>query len=128
MRLLLDTCTFLWAVDEVSRLSSNARSLIVDPANQVYLSAISAWEIAVKQASRGLLLSEPAHTFVPKYREAQGYMELPLDEAAALQVGRLPTPHRDPFDRMLVWQAIAHSLTIVSPDTQIMQYPVRTLW
>lgn len=128
MRLLLDTCTFLWAVDHVTQLSATARSLIVDPDNDIYLSAISAWEIAVKQANGGLILSEPAHTYVPKYRAAHGYAELPLDEASALHVGRLPTPHRDPFDRMLVCQAIAHSLAIVTPDVHITQYPVRTLW
>lgn len=128
MKLLLDTCTFLWAVDDVSRLSSTARSLMVDPQHDVYVSAVSAWEIAVKQASRSLILSEPAHTFVPKYRQAHGFIDLPLDEASALHVGRLPTPHRDPFDRMLVCQAIAHSLTIVTPDAHIAQYPVNTAW
>lgn len=128
MKLLLDTCTFLWAVDEVGQLSATARSLIIASENDVYLSAISVWEIAVKQANGRLVLSEPAHVYIPKYRDAHGFLELPLDEAAALHVGRLPTPHRDPFDRMLVCQAIAHSLTIVTPDTQILQYPVRTIW
>lgn len=128
MKLLLDTCTFLWAINEVAQLSPTARALIVDPDNDVYLSAVSAWEIALKQASGALSLTEPAHTFVPKYRSAHGYRELPLDEVAALHVGRLPTPHRDPFDRMLVCQAMAHSLTIVTPDPHIAQYPVNTVW
>lgn len=125
---MLDTCTFLWAVDNTSKLSAAARSALVDPANDVYLSAISAWEIAVKQVNGALALSEPAHAYVPKYREAHGFIELPLDEAAALHVGRLPTPHRDPFDRMLVCQAIAHSLAIVTPDAHVAKYPVRTIW
>lgn len=128
MRLLLDTCTFLWAIDERTRLSGRARSLIVDPDNEVYLSAISAWEIALKQERGSLALSEPAFRYVPKHRQAHGYLELPLDETAALRSGRLPPMHKDPFDRMLVCQAIEHALTIVTPDAHITQYPVRTVW
>ncbi len=128
MRLLLDTCTFLWAIDDRAKLSEAARSLIVDAGNEVYLSAISAWEIAVKQGRGSLRLSEPASRYVSKYRKAHGYVELALDEASVLHVGSLPTPHRDPFDRMLVCQAIAHGLIILTPDPQISQYPVRVLW
>lgn len=128
MRLLLDTCTFLWAVDEQTQLSDQARSLIADPANEVYLSAISAWEIALKQERGSLVLSEPAHRYVPKFREAHAYLELALDEASALRSGRLPQLHKDPFDRMLVCQAIEHSLTILTPDAHITQYPVRAVW
>ena len=128
MRLLLDTCTFLWAVDDDAKLSDAARSLIVASENEVYLSAISAWEITVKQGLGNLILSEPAFQYVPKYREAHHFLELPLDEASALQVTRLPTPHKDPFDRMLICQAIAHGLSILTPDPQISQYPVRTAW
>ncbi len=128
MRLLLDTCTFLWAIDERAQLSDQARTLIVDPGNEVFLSAISAWEIALKQQRGNLVLSEPAHTYVPKQRRTHGYLELPLDETAALRSGRLPALHRDPFDRMLVCQAIEHSLIILTPDAHISQYPVRTVW
>jgi len=128
LRLLLDTCTFLWAVDEQTQLSDQARSLIVDPANEVYLSAISAWEIALKQERGSLVLSEPAHRYVPKFREAHGYLELALDDASALRSGRLPKLHKDPFDRMLVCQSIEHGLTILTPDAHITQYPVRAVW
>lgn len=128
MRLLLDTCTFLWVVDEHANLSDAARKAIVDPANEVFLSAVSSWEIAVKEARGHLALSEPAPRYVPKYRAAHRILELPLDEASVLQVARLPTPHKDPFDRMLVCQAIAHALAIVTPDPLIAQYPVRILW
>lgn len=128
MRLLLDTCTFLWAVDEQSRLSDAARSLVIDPGNEVFLSAVSAWEIALKQSGGRLALSEPALQFVPKYRAAHRFLELPLDETAALRLGQLPAMHKDPFDRMLICQAIAHGLAIVTPDPLIAGYPVRTLW
>lgn len=128
MRLLLDTCTFLWLVDDASALSQTARALIRDPGNEAFLSAVSAWEIAIKQGLDRLVLAEPALRYVPKYRAAHHLLELPLDEAAALQISRLPAIHKDPFDRMLVCQAIAHGLTLVTPDTQITQYPVLTAW
>jgi PIN domain nuclease of toxin-antitoxin system len=125
---LLDTCTFLWAVGDPGRLSDQARAAIADRGNEAFLSAISAWEIAVKQARGQLELSEAAPSYVPKYREMLRLVELPLDEPSALQVARLPRPHKDPFDRMLVCQAIAHGMAIVTPDPLIAQYPVRTLW
>ncbi len=128
MRLLADTCTFLWMADDASRLSDTARKLLADPDNEVFLSAISAWEIALKQGLGKLTLSESATRWVPRFREAHQLRELPLDEAAALQVARLPPLHRDPFDRMLVCQAIAHGLAIVTPDPRISQYPVRVHW
>lgn len=128
MKLLVDTCTFLWAVSAPDRLSERARSGIADATIEAHLSAISAWEIAVKQARGALVLSEPAPTYVPKFRDALRLLELPLDEVSALHVARLPAAHKDPFDRMLVCQAIAHGLTIVTPDPLIAQYPVRVLW
>jgi PIN domain nuclease of toxin-antitoxin system len=128
MRLLLDTCTFLWAVDEQTHLSEQARAAIVDPDNEIYLSAVSAWEIALKQGMGNLILSEPAVRYVPQYRDALGITGLSLDEESALQVGQLPTPHKDPFDRMLVCQALVHGLAVVTPDLQIARYPVRVVW
>jgi PIN domain nuclease of toxin-antitoxin system len=128
LRLLLDTCTFLWLVDDESQLSEPARRLMLDAGNEVFLSAVSAWEIAVKQGLGRLVLSEPALHFVPKYRDMHRVLELPLDETAALQINRLPATHKDPFDRMLVCQAIAHGLILVTPDPQISRYPVRVLW
>jgi PIN domain nuclease of toxin-antitoxin system len=128
LRLLLDTCTFLWAVDQQAELSAKARSAITDPSSEVYVSAISAWEIAVKQERGNLALADSAQRFVPKYREMLGFLDLALDEASALRSGSLPPLHRDPFDRMLVCQAIEHGLVIVTPDAHITQYPIRTLW
>lgn len=128
MKLLRDICTFFRAIDKRAQLSDWARALIVDPGNEVYLSAISAWEIALKQERGNLVLLEPAFSYVPKQRRTHGYLELPLDESAALRSGRLPAVHKDPFDRMLVCQAIEHGLVILTPDAHINQYPVRTVW
>lgn len=128
MRVLVDTCTFLWAIAGAPDLSATARRVIVDPGNEVYLSAVSAWEIAIKWGRGRLVLVEPPDRLVPAQRIAHGIDELPLDEASALHASRLPALHRDPFDRMLVSQAIVHGLTIVTPDELVVQYPARTIW
>lgn len=128
MRLLLDTCTFLWSISGAPELSARARALYTDPENEVYLSAVSAWEIALKHALGRLPLPEPPERFVPAQRRRHGIDALPLDEESALHLARLPALHRDPFDRMLVCQAIAHGLVVLSPDPLVTQYPVRATW
>jgi PIN domain nuclease of toxin-antitoxin system len=128
MRLLLDTCTFLWLVTEDKTLSQKARDLFVDPSNEVYLSAVSSWEIAVKYALGKLPLPRAPAQLVPEERERHRIAELPLEERAALAVARLPEHHRDPFDRMLVAQAVMASMTLLTPDPLITQYPVPTVW
>ncbi len=128
MRLLLDTCTFLWIVGGAPELSVRARQAFADPANDVYLSAASAWEIAVKHRLGRLPLPETPDRFVPRARDAHGIDRLDIDEAAALHVARLPDLHRDPFDRILVAQALLGGLVLVTPDEALRQYPAPTLW
>ena len=128
MKLLLDTCTFLWIVSGASELSDRARTLFADPENDAYLSTVSDWEMALKHALGRLPMPEPPARFVPAQRTAHGIESLPLDEEAALHLDRLPALHQDPFDRMLVCQAIVHGLAIVTPDRLIAQYPVRIVW
>jgi len=128
VRLLLDTCTFLWIVGGAKELSPRARHAFADPSNEAYLSAASAWEIAVKHRLGNLPLPAPLDEFVPAQRAAHGIEPLPVDEEAALHVAKLPDLHRDPFDRMLVAQALVGGLVLLTPDDPIHQYPVRTLW
>ena len=128
MRLLLDTCTFLWAVSDPSRLSPRGAALIVDPSNDVFLSSVSAWEIGVKYGLAQLQLREPPDRYVPAEREAHGFEPLALDEESVLHVSRLPALHRDPFDRMLICQAIVHGMAILTPDPLVTQYPARVIW
>ena len=128
MRLLLDTCTFLWAVSDETRLSAEARGLIIDGSNEVYLSAISTWEIALKHSRGALELPASPDRYIPEIRKAHAIEPLPLHEEASLWLTRLPALHRDPFDRMLVSQAAVHGLALLTPDPQIRQYPVRTIW
>lgn len=128
MRLLLDTCVFLWIAGGAAELSSGARQAFADPANEVYLSAASAWEIAVKHGLNRLPLPEAPAQFVPRVRQAHGIDGLGVDEAAALLTAQLPPVHRDPFDRILIAQALAGGLVLVTPDEAIRQYPVPSLW
>ncbi len=128
MRFLLDTCTFLWLLLDAPRVSGRARQLFGDPANEAFLSVVSAWEIAVKYAAGRLGLPQPPEQFIPEWRRRHGIESLALDEEAALCASRLPKLHSDPFDRMLVCQAIVHGLPILTPDPQIAQYPVRVVW
>ena len=128
MRLLLDTCTFLWWSTGSENIPARVRSLVADPANEVWLSVVSVWEIGLKHALGRLPLPEPTERFVPRERERHGFASLVLDEESTLHLSRLPPLHKDPFDRMLVCQGIEHGLSLVTPDRLITQYPVRSIW
>jgi PIN domain nuclease of toxin-antitoxin system len=127
VKLLLDACTFLWIVGG-DRVSEAAAAAYRDPSNEVYLSAASVWEITIKHQSGRLPLPEPPDTLIPAERRLRGIAHLPIDEDAVYQLPKLPQLHRDPFDRILVCQAIAGSLAILTPDPLIRQYPVRVIW
>lgn len=128
MKVLLDTCAFLWVIGDAPQLTPSARGNFSDPDNDVYLSTISTWEITLKYSLSTLPLPEPPERFVPEQRENHGIEPLALTEQATFHLHRLPGLHRDPFDRMLVCQAIDLGLVILTPDPLITQYPVRTLW
>jgi len=128
MKILVDTCAFLWIVSESPRLSKTAAAVFLDRNNERYLSAASAWEIGIKHAAGRLPLPERPDVLIPRIREASGIASLDIDEESALLASRLPGLHSDPFDRMLVAQAIVHGMTILTPDREIEQYAVRVLW
>jgi PIN domain nuclease of toxin-antitoxin system len=128
VKCLLDTCTFLWIITGAKELSPVARELFTDPANEVLLSAVSVWELSVKHALGRLPLPSAIERFLVEQRERHGIVALPLNERAVLHVHKLPALHRDPFDRMLICQAIEHDCVLLTPDPLITQYPVRTQW
>ncbi|MCP4575332.1 MAG: type II toxin-antitoxin system VapC family toxin [Deltaproteobacteria bacterium] len=128
MKLLLDTCTFLWLIKGSGALSSNAIEAFADPKNEVYLSSVSAWEINVKFRLGKLPLPLSPDKFIPKERKRHMITPLDLSEQDTFHLLKLPNPHKDPFDRMLVCQAIEHSLTILTPDPLVTQYPIRSIW
>lgn len=128
MNLLLDTVTFLWWVTGDPALSKRAVELVRDPSRRVFLSPVSVWEIVLKHTLGKLPLPEDPASLIPRLRAESRIEELPLTEGAVLQMVRLPALHRDPFDRMLLCQAIEHGLTLVTPDEEMCRYPVRTEW
>ena len=128
MRILLDTCTFLWIVTDAPELSDLSREVFVNPGNEVYLSSVSTWEIAIKHAMGRLPLPEVPEKFIPAQRKEHGVASLALEEEVTLHLTRLPEMHKDPFDRMLICQAIVHGLVVLTPDELIMQYPIRCIW
>jgi PIN domain nuclease of toxin-antitoxin system len=128
MKLLLDTCAFLWLIRDDPKASPKARALFVDPANEVYLSAVSAWEIGVKYHAGKLPLGASPEIYVPEEREKHGIDTLALDEMATFELRHLPRHHADPFDRMLIAQAVAHQMAILTPDPLIHRYPIAVRW
>ena len=117
--ILLDTQTLLWLVSAPDQVSAAAREAIADPARDVVVSAISAWEIAIK-TRLGRLEGEPLLSAWPEIMAAMAVTELVIEAADAIMAGRLSWDHRDPFDRMIVAQAARRGLTIATRDTQIL--------
>ena len=128
MKGLLDTCTFLWIITGSRELSPAAAKVFTDPANEILLSVVSVWELSVKHSLGKLPMPASLDRFVLEQREKHGITVLPLEERAVYHLHKLPVLHRDPFDRMLICQAIEHDCVLLTPDPLIAQYPVRTQW
>ena len=127
MQLLLDTHVFLWFISGDKRLPKTLRDRIRDLHNEVYLSVVSLWEAILKHQLGRLPLPQSPERYLPTQRERHKITSLSLDEASVSQLVHLPPIHRDPFDRMLVCQAMAHGLTLVTVDDVICKYPVLVL-
>ena len=123
MRLLLDTHAFVWWVTDVARLIETTRSAIAAPGNDVFVSAITGWEVAVKRAKGTMTAPDNLSATVEK----KGFIHLPLTFHHAEQAGKLPMHHRDPFDRFLIAQAQAEGLILVTRDQHIPRYDVATM-
>ena len=128
MRLLLDTHAFFWWLSGSSRLSLPARQAIGDEDNEVMVSAASAWEIATKHRIGKLPDAEALALDIPGAIAGQNFEELPITVEHAVRAGALPGPHRDPFDRMLIAQALSGNLVLVSIESLFDSYGVRRLW
>jgi PIN domain nuclease of toxin-antitoxin system len=128
MRLLLDTQAFLWWILDEATLSTRARQLIQDGANELFLSAASAWEISVKAALGKLELEGDPGSVISEQMSTNSVRALPVQVSHALQLYGLPQHHRDPFDRMLVVQSQLEALPILTNDPLIRRYGVETVW
>jgi PIN domain nuclease of toxin-antitoxin system len=127
MKLLLDTHVFIWYVRNARELPDLFRDAIRDPGNEVFLSVVSLWEAIIKFQLGKLPLPEPPQTFLPRLRDQHLIQSLPVDEASVLRLAELPPIHRDPFDRLLICQAIQHGLAIATADPMFAAYTVPLL-
>ena len=127
MKLLLDTHVFLWFMSGDKRLPEGVRDSIRDLNNEVYLSVVSQWEATVKYQLGKLPLPQSPEAYVPAMRQQHQITSLSLDEASVSRLASLPLLHRDPFDRMLICQALAHGLVLVIVDEVIAGYSIPVL-
>lgn len=128
MRLLLDTHSFLWFINESPQISTSARTLIEDASNQPFLSVASLWEMAIKVSIGKLSLGQPFETLIPQQLSINGIALLRITISHTAVVARLPFHHRDPFDRLLIAQAMVEQMPIVSGDTAFDAYTITRLW
>ena len=128
MRLLLDTHSFLWFISGSTNLSPTARTLIEDASNQPLLSVASLWEMAIKLSLGKLSLAQPFEVLIPQQMRLNGIKLLGIEIEHTAAVSKLPFHHRDPFDRLLIAQAMVEQMPIVSADTAFDTYPIKRLW
>jgi PIN domain nuclease of toxin-antitoxin system len=128
VKALLDTHTFLWWNLGDPQLSARARAFIAEGKNEIFVSAASAWEIAIKVSKGRLVLPESPERYMANRMAHFGFLALPIQPDHALRVASLPSIHDDPFDRLLVAQSQMENLPILTADSEIARYPVDILW
>ncbi len=128
MKALLDTHVFIWWILEDARLTERVRTMIIDEETELYLSAASCWEIAIKAGLGRIILPARPDLFIAGQMSENAIAPMPIEARHALSVFGLPTHHRDPFDRLLVAQAQMEQMPIITSDPLIRQYKVKTIW
>ena len=128
MKFLLDTSVFLWALDADFRLNARAKEILTAPSQELFLSAVSVWEIAIKFALGSLPLPKAPSEYVSVVVRTWGLRALDITHEHALVAGELPPHHRDPFDRMLIAQAGAEKMTLLTADRALQPYKVEMIF
>jgi len=128
MKVLLDTCSLIWATLSPATLSATARQIVADESNDILVSAASAWEIATKVRNGKIPEAIPLERDFLETMEIAGYTLLPIGAEDSLRAGRLIGEHRDPFDRMIAAQALALDIVVLTPDTLMDGFGVRRIW
>lgn len=128
MKILLDTCAFLWLVTDDPKLSGLAKEIFLDSRNELLLSAVTGFEITIKYSLRKLHLTEPPKEFISNRMKANALTELPITINHTLALQDLPWHHKDPFDRLLVAQAMVAQIPLLSSDGQLSVYCIERLW
>ncbi|MEW6490569.1 MAG: type II toxin-antitoxin system VapC family toxin [Thermodesulfobacteriota bacterium] len=122
LRILLDTHVWLWMIESPGRMRESVRNELADRENELYLSAASCWEIAIKYRLGRLPLPAPPGEFIPPRMERDGVRSLPVGQYHALRVASLPDHHKDPFDRLLIAQSLIDNLVLYTADEQLLRY------
>jgi PIN domain nuclease of toxin-antitoxin system len=128
VEVLLDTHVLIWWLSQSTRLGPRARKLLADDGTKLLWSVASSWELAIKQSKGGIQLPGPVRTYLPQVLGEQQVDLLPIANSHALRVAELPHHHGDPFDRMLVAQAVEERIPILTNDEVIGQYEVEVIW
>lgn len=128
MKYLLDTHTFLWWCQGADQLSPHARDVIAAGSNEIYFSAASAWEIAIKTGKGRLTLPEEPGRYITSRMHQHRFLALPVGISHAVGVYELPPHHTDPFDRLLIVQSRMESLPLITKDEEIQKYDVEVIW
>jgi len=128
MKYLLDTSVFLWSLGAENKLNQKARDLLSSSAAELYLSAASSWEIAIKYALGTLALPRPPSQFVPNATRSLALRSLDITHVHSLMAGELPPHHRDPFDRMLIAQARMENMVLLTADRTFQKYQIEMIF
>ena len=128
MNLLSDTHSFIWSFSNTKKLSPTAAQAFKNPANQIFLSVASVWEMQIKIALVKMIFKDTLETIINEQQSINGIQILPVNLSHALYVENLPPHHKDPFDRLLISQAIVENMTLVSADANFAKYQVNLLW
>jgi PIN domain nuclease of toxin-antitoxin system len=128
MKVLLDTHTFLWWITDDPKLSLRVRGIISDGENEIFISAATGWEIAIKSQIGRLKLPDEPQRFILEQLRINGMKSLPIEMRHALHISTLPIYHQDPFDRILIAQAQMEDLPVLSADPEIGKYEVTVIW
>jgi PIN domain nuclease of toxin-antitoxin system len=128
MRVLLDTNSFLWFISGSHRLSIDAQRFIADLDNQLVLSLASLWEIAIKISIGKLELLQPFDQLIPQQLKENDIHVMPIELSHLTKILGLPFHHRDPFDRLIIAQALTEGLSVISPDIVFSKYSVKLIW
>jgi PIN domain nuclease of toxin-antitoxin system len=128
MKFLLDTTVFIWSLNAPEKLNKGASAVLQDGAQEFYLSAASAWEIVIKSSLGKLTLPKAPAQLIPEALTQFAFRALPITLTHSLAVGELPRHHNDPFDRLLITQALSEGMVLMTADAAIRKYPVEIFW
>jgi PIN domain nuclease of toxin-antitoxin system len=128
MKYLLDSGIWLWSIGPAEKLSAVGREILTDGREEIYFSAASVWEISIKTGLGKLKLPKPPAECIPAFMVEQGLRPLPVTHTHAMRVYDLPPHHSDPFDRLLIAQALVEDMTVLTADKDFEKYPVGIVW